>query len=251
MSYCKVNGCRFSNSHVTGGHKCGTCGQFGHGQVECKNIYMKDQLNQHLEDILPEYLQCKILNCKYKWSHTVAAHTCRNCDERGHDKTNCPKLSVNVKCPLCKVNNLVTKGILQKSEQFQSETDCCVCMSKKADVYFETCHHVCICTECCEHISPFNAVPSSSYRIISEDYLPNDTCDRAKELFRNLSQANRHYCCIYADMGCCWYIRKINNRLEGFFMHSDNYGQYGPETDDTPYLNQFINGYTSITPNNA
>ena len=33
--YCKVNYCRFADKHTTFGHRCGKCGKYGHGQMEC------------------------------------------------------------------------------------------------------------------------------------------------------------------------------------------------------------------------
>ena len=49
-------------------------------------------------------------------------------------------------------------------------------------------------------------------------------------------------------MGCIWYARRNNNfeKIELFFMHSDNWGQYGPLTDDRPKLNAFIDGYICV-----
>lgn len=32
---CKIDGYRYSDTHVTKGYQCGICGQFGHGQIEC------------------------------------------------------------------------------------------------------------------------------------------------------------------------------------------------------------------------
>ena len=31
------------------------------------------------------------------------------------------------------------------------------------------------------------------------------------------------------------------------FMHQDSYGQYGPNTDDTPILEEFLNGFIDKT----
>ena len=43
----------------------------------------------------------------------------------------------------------------------------------------------------------------------------------------------------------------VGNLLETYiktlFMHSDNWGQYGPATDDRPKLDSFINGYTLVS----
>ena len=49
-------------------------------------------------------------------------------------------------------------------------------------------------------------------------------------------------------MGSELYIRKNSetHQLEAFFMHSDSWGQYGIESDDTPYLEEFIRDYTRV-----
>ena len=44
------------------------------------------------------------------------------------------------------------------------------------------------------------------------------------------------------DMGCIWYVRNNNGKLEYFFMHSDDWGQYG-DTTMLNKLNEFKNGY--------
>lgn len=244
MSYCKVRHCRFNNTHVTGGHKCGICGQYGHGQVECNNS--KKHLEKYLQEKLPDYLQCKIANCKYKWSHTVAAHTCSHCGEREHDKNNCPKLTINLDCPICKTSNMITQEIIMNASQFKSDTECCICMSNKANVYFKECNHVCICTDCCRILKPFNSPNTTNFEdsYVSESDLPEEILDSSRGLLQNNSNV---YCCIYGGMGCQWYIRKTNNTIQGFFMHSDSWGQYGPATDDRPKLDSFINGYTLVS----
>lgn len=33
--FCKVKGCRYPDFHVSSGHHCPNCKQFGHGQFEC------------------------------------------------------------------------------------------------------------------------------------------------------------------------------------------------------------------------
>jgi hypothetical protein len=49
-----------------------------------------------------------------------------------------------------------------------------------------------------------------------------------------------------AGMGCCFYCKRdgTDGTIELFFMHSDSWGQYGPETDERPKLNEFLQGYT-------
>ena len=40
-----------------------------------------------------------------------------------------------------------------------------------------------------------------------------------------------------------------DNNIEGFFMHSDEWGQYGEGSDSRPYVAEFVYGYTDVTPN--
>lgn len=46
---CQVANCRFPNGHITPYHKCGNCGMYGHGRVEC------DHKNKKKADPLDEY----------------------------------------------------------------------------------------------------------------------------------------------------------------------------------------------------
>jgi len=51
----------------------------------------------------------------------------------------------------------------------------------------------------------------------------------------------------YAGMGCINYIRRMKGKeSQQFFMHSDNWGQYGEDTNDQPQLQHFLKGYRFI-----
>lgn len=55
------------------------------------------------------------------------------------------------------------------------------------------------------------------------------------------------YCMLNAGMGCNWIVRRnTTNRFEAFFMHGDNWSQYGPSTDDTSKLKKFLEGYVQF-----
>lgn len=56
----------------------------------------------------------------------------------------------------------------------------------------------------------------------------------------------------YVGMGCMYFCKRddVDKPIELFFMHSDNWGQYGPETDDRPKLDKFLEGYVMM-PGNA
>ena len=73
--YCKVKGCRFPSSHVTLGHQCGKCGNFGHGVSECGKLelVMNLLLNFGSHRLTPQF-QCQHSGCKYKDLHTNQGH---------------------------------------------------------------------------------------------------------------------------------------------------------------------------------
>lgn len=53
---CIVHGCRYASRHDTLDHKCGSCGKFGHGRVECRNeseLHTLNMLYEKYKEILP------------------------------------------------------------------------------------------------------------------------------------------------------------------------------------------------------
>lgn len=91
-STCRVKQCRFSKTHTTKAHQCGTCGLFGHGQLECHSEAQKADLARYNSDILPSNMWCNLCptESEYKKTHTTSAHICPNCNERAnHPLENC------------------------------------------------------------------------------------------------------------------------------------------------------------------
>lgn len=97
MTYCKVKGCRYPNTHTTSGHKCGIkgCQEFGHGQLEHYNKDMKDYIKQFHHEILPLQLHCTIINCPFSKYHTTETHHCRMCKRFGHGIDTCILKNLN------------------------------------------------------------------------------------------------------------------------------------------------------------
>ena len=92
---CQVAGCRFNKSHVTSGHKCGRCGRYGHGVIECGE-YFENDLSKYLADTLPPEKWCTFEGCKFKFNHTNDAHHCLKCNSRGkHGENGCPLEGLN------------------------------------------------------------------------------------------------------------------------------------------------------------
>ena len=73
MRYCRVQGCRHAGTHVTCAHRCGTCGRFGHGRMECERPRARATLDA-CPDTLPVDLWCPVQGCNYPWTHTMEAH---------------------------------------------------------------------------------------------------------------------------------------------------------------------------------
>lgn len=91
MSYCRVKHCRYAATHTTVAHKCGTCGGYGHGQIECADPVAI----RHLSFFFPETVapddQCSATLCSKRATHTTAGHTCRFCDGfSGRHLRHCP-----------------------------------------------------------------------------------------------------------------------------------------------------------------
>ena len=74
IMFCKVSNCRFSNFHTTRSHKCGRCGHFGHGQLECRSDEHKNALSQYFHEELPQDKWCKFDYCEARKYHTTESH---------------------------------------------------------------------------------------------------------------------------------------------------------------------------------
>jgi len=80
MAYCKVDGCRYAASHTTVAHRCGKCGGYGHGQVECENLLAIRNLSFYYQETIPFDERCTEPMCDNRASHTVDGHVCVLCD---------------------------------------------------------------------------------------------------------------------------------------------------------------------------
>lgn len=138
-----VDRCRYAEYHTTNGHKCGKCGDFGHGRRECGN----DEVILNLKNVeLSSDDECKALGCRFRKYHIKEGHYCIKCKGYGHSRLECPddvKYN-NVKCPICNTSNNVPKV---RKKAFVDAT-CCICLDNKASVFFPNCGHICICDMC-------------------------------------------------------------------------------------------------------
>ena len=69
--------------------KCGICGEYGHGQIECNNPGLKTKLQQyHNDKLLCVSDYCALEGCRHPWSHKTIAHHCGRCN-RNHHSSKC------------------------------------------------------------------------------------------------------------------------------------------------------------------
>ena len=153
---CRVDGCRFPDTHTTRGHACGKCYKFGHGMLECGN----QSKIESLKDFFSEDVDtpCTVSGCRFSLSHTKDGHFCKACKGYGHAATrrSCPRLRPPpspppplpiFKCPLC---NLDTSPLPNTNPLFTG-AECVVCYSKRALVPYE-CGHCVVCKECTDRL---------------------------------------------------------------------------------------------------
>jgi hypothetical protein len=138
-NYCKVLECPLSNTHVTKGHLCQSCGNFGHGKMECEIPILTERLKRYWDDMIEINDRCKFNNCNNKSLHTTEGHLIQLSLSRYK----------KLKCPLCRTDNKV--DIMQKKISGLSD-ECCICMDNKVEIYFNDCGHVCLCSNCFDDI---------------------------------------------------------------------------------------------------
>lgn len=206
---CYVKECRYSQHHFTKGHQCGNCHEFGHGRMECGNRRMIDDLK--------------------------------------HYRIGEQEVFIKLVCPTCRTDIKISHS---QKEVRGTDIQCVVCLeSDNPFLFFPQCGHVNVCKECCNRMDK-NAKPSMDSilieRIQLESDMQPDIITRVRTLFDEIS--GKIYISTYGGMGCSWFVRRDDTSLplEAFFMHSDSWGQYGPDSDDRPLMNKFIENYTEI-----
>jgi len=64
------------------GHKCGKCGVYGHGMLECEDYMKIEKLkNENGEDKIPDFLRCKKPGCQFRELHMDNGHFCSKCGD--------------------------------------------------------------------------------------------------------------------------------------------------------------------------
>ena len=237
QTLCKAGNCRFPDTHVTKGHKCGKCHHFGHGQKECGNDF--SSLSSFLYETVPNHLQCTISNCHNKTLHLTRGHYCYACSNWGKCTCNDPKTETKISCPICRaVSSYSDKEDLKI---FGVEQKCSVCMDSPVNILLPTCKHACLCMTCLANMlvlqKPIVLYPTN----------PNDDMGEViSSAETKIGNRNNVYTVINSGQGCCWYVKRVNNEINAFFLHGDNHGQYGQDTNHIPLLQAFLTNCVEI-----
>jgi hypothetical protein len=248
MSKCKVRGCHFLDTHTTVGHKCGSCNEYGHGQYECGCPDKIENLGKFSSDIIPTYKQCDIVGCKYKWSHTFEAHTCYLCQQRGHSSYDCHlryRAVFRIQCPECSKHTTVP---IWHEPIKCVPIKCAKCDEIKFPMAL-ACGDAPLCRECIVELDPHSEIHIEDI----SGMLDSGICDVGEAKTTLDLHDGKVYTMIYGGMGCAWYIRREpkdeiddESKYSGYFLHSDNQGQYGEKLNDMPKVATFIHEYTRV-----
>jgi hypothetical protein len=153
VSYCRCDGCRFKYTHLWMYHKCGICGELGHGQLEHNNPSAIENIKQSgINDTLKTELWCKSPECNDPHTHTDTSHVCELCEEY-HYKIACPKYiesqvqykQYDIECPVCREINNVDDG---DGSIFGLSEKCHICTINDINYILSKCNHCCMCIEC-------------------------------------------------------------------------------------------------------
>lgn len=138
---CKVANCRHPTTHVTKGHRCGRCKNFGHGQLECRQAHMIQRLETEDQE-LGDANRCLFFMCQHASLHTSEGHFCNLCKTTSQSCT----CQVSISCPSCRTLNTMPKLL----NLVYTNSECAVCSLSKAAVVFPKCKHANVCQDCCE-----------------------------------------------------------------------------------------------------
>ena len=154
---CRVGGCRFADTHVTLGHRCGACGEYGHGQLECTDVEAKRRLTLRTEH-MPLHMHCTVAGCRTAHTHSTSAHNCPHCIGRAGEHTpTCPlgvvastptSQASKRRCPMCRSESYIDRDPLT----VYAAADCVVCMEGGPLIVFPACRHACMCVSCFENM---------------------------------------------------------------------------------------------------
>jgi hypothetical protein len=100
-------------------------------------------------------------------------------------------------------------------------------MDADINICLPECKHACVCSGCFAEISETDRKQEEDLTVMEE----------AK---RKIGDRDNVYVVIAVGQGCLWYVKRVEREYSSFFLHGDNHGQYGEDTNHIPQLNAFL-----------
>lgn len=266
IAYCKVYKCRFAHSHVTAGHKCGTCGCYGHGIVEHGNTSRCQKLKMYFDDRMPTHLACTRAKCNNSTLHMTSGHICELCNKNTHSEANCEQNNefiirketelhatkkrkiIKLDCQICSVENYVN---LTDDVVFGIDTLCKICCDNIVELRLPVCKHTMMCISCAIVIGTEEKQSYSNFTETQPIYDPilpehNDKENRIHTEFFNKCAGNdgKIFISIVVDAKSLWYAKRdgIGELPEFIFVCYNNY----LDTTMIKSSQEFVAGYKFI-----
>lgn len=184
---------------------------------------------------------CKVYGCRFPTTHITFIHECGKCDKQGHGQVECGNQ-----------NSIDALALYDITIPFEQQ--CCVLNCNSISTHTVDGHKCTLCksfghdeTECAIKMWQIMDESGTTFRRSKDGFM--EEMSLKLEARKHFGWAeHKVYTKIYGGMGCTWFARRNNNfeNIELFFMHSDNWGQYGPATDVRPKLDKFLEGYRCI-----
>lgn len=185
---------------------------------------------------------CKVQGCRFPATHTTKYHCCGICKKLGHGQVECG-------------NDSNIKQLGKDTSIIPFELQCTVIGCQSITTHITDGHKCPYChtfghdvLDCPIKKWDYKVECGTTFGQSKSMYLEKKNIIlQAKKQFGWKDQ-HMTYTKIYGGLGSIWYAKRKNifDKIELFFMHSDNWGQYGSSTDDRPKLNKFLEGYQSI-----
>lgn len=166
---------------------------------------------------------CFVRNCRFSDKHTTENHQCGGCGQFGHGRMECghPEM-IQALHSLCKVRGC------RFSDKHSTNNHKCGGCGQFGHGRME-----------CE-LTRLN-IPQNACIV---ECTQTEFAVREGRKFMGETHG-KIFAVVYAGMGCQWFVKRDsrNGMIDTFFMHTDAWGQYGPQSDDRHKLVAFLNGY--------
>jgi hypothetical protein len=223
--FCKIKDCKYADFHISAGHLCKKCLEYGHDKDDCDNL---ENCNySSLSDIIPQHMQCQIPTCLNRKQHTSEGHYCARCDHWG---SFCQCVFQVIKCPLCRITNTVSN--IDNIKIYGLSQNCSVCMERNIKLCLPLCKHACLCEECFYKIS-------EEQKAVKHNEEDMDVLDEA---IKKLGDRNNVYVVMFTkDFESAWYVKRVNEIVVGFYITN-----YEDGIDDSDRLEAFLKNCINI-----